>query len=446
MNYPEAVAYIESFIDYEKSPATLYAPARFDLRRMEHLLNRLENPHRWGHIVHIAGTKGKGSTAAMIAAVLTAAGYSTGLFTSPHLHNLRERIRIDGEPIPEVELAALVTRLHSCLEAQREDTTYGSLTYFEVLTALAFAYFRGKGAQFQVIETGLGGRLDATNVVEPNVCVITAISLDHTAILGDTFSQIAAEKAGIIKPGIPIVSAPQTSEAATVIKNRCSELNAPLTMVGEDITWQLLSADMEGQSFQMKGNIAQYELWLPLLGRHQLENAAAVVAALEILQSQGITLAPTAMADGLSQVRWRGRLEILQRSPLVVADGAHNAHSARRLKEALLEYLDFDRLILIIGTSSDKDIEGIVKELSPLADEVMVSRSQHPRAANPELLAEAFTKLGLTAQVRENVAQALTQALAQAEERDLICITGSLFIVAEAIQCRDASPRLARQS
>lgn len=454
MNYQAALNWILSFTDYEQLPGSLYSAANFDLRRMEELLGRLGDPHLNSRSIHIAGSKGKGSTAAMIAAALSAAGYGVGLFTSPHLHTLRERIAVNGQPVTEEELATLVEGLVPEVEAINLAANYGQLTTFEILTALAFLYFREKGVDFQVLEVGLGGRLDATNVVNSEVAVITSISLDHVAILGNTIAKIAREKVGIIKPRGLVVSSPQRDEAAVVIEDVCRERGARLVMVGTDITWQKGAAarlslrpetsvssveplrprgspktDLTGQSFQVKGRQASYDLTIPLLGEHQLENAATAVAVLEVLglSAQDITA-------GLKGVHWPGRLEILKHEPILVVDGAHSPDSVRRLREAIEQHFNYDHLILIIGTSSDKDIAGIVEWLAPLCDTVFVTCSRHPRAVEPAVLAWEFARHGLTAQVVEGVAKAVSRALAVAEARDLVCATGSLFIVAEVIE------------
>ncbi len=425
MDYQAALHYVLSFADYERWPGFAYA-SRFDLRRMEQLANRLGQPQSKATTVHIAGSKGKGSTAAMIASALRASGYKTGLYTSPHLHTLRERICVDGQPVSEEEFASLVTELQPEIESVNRNGAYGELSTFEILTALAFCYFERRSVQFQVLEAGLGGRLDATNVVQPQVCVITSISLDHTAVLGDSIAQIAREKAGIIKPGTITVSAPQSPEASEVIREACREKGAELIEVGQEVIWCRTNGDLCGQSCTVQGKGQSYDLTIPLLGDHQLENAATAVAALEALgiPKQGI-------ASGLAQVNWPGRLEILRHSPLLVVDSAHNADSASRLRQALQQLFLFDRPVLILGTSVDKDAAGVIAELVPFFQSVIVTRSQHPRAAEPSLLAQEVEKFGLSPWVMGSVAQAVAKALEIAQAKDLICATGSIFLVAE---------------
>ena len=429
--YQAALDYVLSFADYERASRSAVV---FDLSRIEALLRILGEPHLAAKSVHIAGTKGKGSTSAMIASVLTASGYITGLYTSPHLHTIRERIQVDGKPIEENEFANLVEKLKPEVEAMNRLGSLGELTTFEILTTLAFVYFKENKVDFQVMETGLGGRLDATNVVMPEVCAITSISFDHTEILGNTIAKIAAEKAGIIKPGSVVVCAPQLPEASTVIEKTCYEKGAGLIRVGQEIRWQRKESNYSGQSFLLQGVRDNYDLTIPLLGEHQLDNAAVAVASLEVLAGLGARISPASIAAGLSRVSWPGRLQILQYSPLFVVDSAHNTDSVMKLRKALKQYFQFDDVVLIIGTSQDKDIAGMAAELSSLSHNIIVTRSRNPRAAATSALAAEFSELGLTPQVTENVASAVDMALAKATPRDLVCATGSLFVVAEVIE------------
>ncbi len=433
IHYQQALDYIYSFIDYEREPGPRDR-ARYDLRRVDELLSRLGNPHLKARTVHIAGTKGKGSVAAMMASALTASGYITGLYTSPHLHTFNERIRVDNRLISNEELVALVEKLKPEVEAVNEKGTYGQLTTFEIITALGFAHFKQKGVDFQVIEVGLGGRLDATNVVQSEVCIITWVNFDHMEVLGNTLAEIAAEKAGIIKPNSIVITSPQVDEAAKVIEEACLGCKAELVRVGSDVTWQSLGFDSSRQSLRVKGRLGSYDLSIPLLGRHQLDNAATAVAALEVLTAKGLHISRDSITNGLAQVSWPGRLQVLSRNPLVVVDGAHIPDSARKLKQALEQYFDFDRAILIIGASSDKDIAGIISELLPLFDEVIATHSIHPRAMPTASVVAELSRQGVEAQATEDISIALPLALSLAGEKDLICVTGSLFVVAGAIE------------
>jgi len=431
----QALDFIYSFIDYERqrSPRTRQT---WDLKRIEKLLVRLGNPHLKAKTVHIAGSKGKGSTATMAASVLTAAGYKTGLYTSPHLHLYNERIRIDGKYITNDEIVALVEKIKPEVEAvNRENSAPNEhLTTFEITTALGFAHFARQKADFQVVEVGLGGRLDATNVVQPEVSVITSISYEHTDILGDTLTAIAGEKAGIIKPGGVVVVAPQVEEAAVAITKIARQQHARQINVGQDVTYQYLGFDNGRQSLAVRGRLDNYEITIPLLGKYQLDNAATAIAALEALIEKGFVIPKQKIIGGMAQAQWEGRLQILNRKPLVIADGAHNQDSAHKLGEALQQYFKYEKAILIIGMSADKDISGIVGELAPRFDKVIATRSLHPRSMLTAPIAAEFKKHNMEIQQTEDISVALPMALRMAGENDLICITGSLFVAAGAIE------------
>ncbi|MFC1991266.1 bifunctional folylpolyglutamate synthase/dihydrofolate synthase [Chloroflexota bacterium] len=431
--YQEALDYIYSFIDYETQPRPRDA-VHYDLRRMYELLSRLGNPHLKARTVHVAGSKGKGSVAVMLASALTASGYATGLYTSPHLLIFNERLRVDGKLISDQEVVDLVDKLKPEVEAVNEKATYGRLTTFEVITVLGFAYFELKGVDFQVIEVGLGGRLDATNVVQPEVCIITSISLEHTEVLGNTLTEIATEKAGIIKPGSVAVISPQADEVNKVIEDACRDSRVELIKVGSDVTWQSLDFDTNRQSLKVKGRLDSYELSIPLLGQYQLDNATTAVAALEILGKKGFNVSRDSITVGLAQVNWPGRLQVLNHRPLLVVDGAHNPDSAHKLRQALEYYFDFNKAILIIGFSADKNIDGIISELLPLFDKVIATQSIHPRAMPTASVVAELRRQGVEAQATDDISIALPLALTMAGETDLICVTGSLFVVAGAIE------------
>lgn len=433
MNYSQAEKYLNSFTNYELIPGTTYAQPGYSLRHVEELLNRMGNPQSAASTIHIAGTKGKGSVAAMIAQVLSSSGYKTGRYTSPHLHNLRERISIDGSLISEAEFAATMAEVKPFIESMKQDATFRQLTYFEALTALAFAYFKKKRVDFQVLEVGLGGRLDATNVVKPVVCIITSISLDHTQILGNSLEEIAREKAGIIKSGCWVVLSPQPEEAASAITDICHERKAQVVQVGRDVTWHKIGGDLSHQSLEIEGRTSKYQVRIPLLGDFQLENAAAAVAALEILVSMGFAISIADIAQGLAQVKWPGRFQILQQHPTVLVDGAHNVASMKRLVNNIKAYFAHKRIFLVFGTSCDKDIPGIINELVPLSPQVIITQASHSRAAPLSTLAAEFTKRGIEPATGETVTEAISRALSLASRTDIICVTGSLFVVAEAL-------------
>jgi dihydrofolate synthase/folylpolyglutamate synthase len=428
-----ALDFIYSFIDYEKKRDP-HVKITWDIKRVELLLDKLGNPQLKSKTVHIAGSKGKGSVAAMIASVLTKAGYSTGLYTSPHLHFFNERIRVNNRLISNDEIVELVAKIKPAVEEVNKDALYGLLTTFEVTTVLAFCYFAQKKVDFQVIEVGLGGRLDATNVLQPDVCVITPISYEHTDILGKTLTLIATEKSGIIKKGSVVISSPQVDEADAAITLACRQQGAKLIRVGKEVTYQSTKFDDTQQSFIVNGRLGKYELTIPLLGQYQLSNAAAAVAALEVLVEKGAAIPVSSIVRGMKEVDWEGRLQVLNRHPLVVADGAHNQDSAHKLRQALEQYFKFEKAVLIIGMSSDKDLAGIAAELAPVFPQVIVTKSLHPRAMATRPIADEFMKHGITAYQTDDISLAMPLALSLTGEKDMLCITGSLFVAAGAIE------------
>ncbi len=431
MDYQEALEYLLRFADYERLPRSGIV---WDLRRIERLLERMGNPQHAARSVHVAGTKGKGSASAMIASILTQAGYRTGLYTSPHLLSFTERIQVNGKPIAEDGWASLTEFIKPHVEAENALGDLGELTTYEILTAMAFIHFQNVKVDYQVIEVGLGGRLDATNVVRPQVCVITSISYDHTDVLGETLTEIAGEKAGIIKAGATVVSAPQFPEAMAVIERVCRERGVPLVRVGADVTWREGSFNTEGQSFQLKGMNRDYFIKIPLLGEHQVQNAAVAVAALEVLGGLGAEISAESIAAGLEKVEWPGRLQVLRREPCLVVDGAHNTYSMQKLGEALRRYFKYDGLTLILGFSGDKNVGGMVAEAVKMTGDIILAASRHPRSVKAELLVNEFAKHGVQPRVAESVAAAVKLALAGAAKNDLICAAGSVFVVAEVME------------
>jgi len=431
MDYQEALEYLLKFADYERLPRSGIV---WDLKRVERLLGRLDNPQNYARSIHIAGTKGKGSTSAMVASVLKSAGYKVGLYTSPHLLSYTERIQFDGRPILKEDWAKITELIRPHVEMENKISDLGQLTTFEIFTAMAFLHFRQVKADYQVLEVGLGGRLDATNVVQPQVCVITSVSFDHMDVLGDTLAKIAVEKAGIIKPGAAAVSAPQFPEAMEVIERVCRERGVRLVKVGEDVTWERGSFDAEGQSFRVKGLKGDHTLWIPLLGEHQLENAANAVAVMELLTDRGVSIKPEDIADGLAKVNWPGRLQVLGKEPWVIVDGAHNAYSIQRLGEALERYFKFEKLTLILGFGGDKDVAGMTAEAVKITGDIILVASRHPKAVKPEALMAEFKKHGITPRLVENVNDAIKLALDGAGHNDLVCAAGSIFVIAEVME------------
>ncbi len=447
MNYSEAVKWLFGLTNFEqpvtRGPSTEdeatdtpIATRRWNLDRVHELLRLLDNPHVGPVTLHVAGTKGKGSTCAMLAAALTTAGYTTGLFTSPHLHSIRERIAINGYPCTEGDFVDAAHSVRPAVEAVNANGALGDITTFEALTAMAFVTFRAHNVEMQVVEVGLGGRLDSTNVVEPAVVGITSISLDHEAFLGSTIRDIAGEKAGIIKSGVPVVSAPQESDAADVILAQSGEHGAPLTLLRRDVFWQRSHETLSGQDFRMWGTIGdrpiEHSLRTSLLGEHQLENAALAMSMLERLRDLHYPVPYDDVYMGFSGVRWPGRMEILSESPLVIADGAHNPYSAARLAETIQEMFEGHQVQLVLGAASDKDVGGIAREIGVVATGAIATASRSPRAMSPDGVADKLWEAGVPVRPEQTVAAAIEQARIEGGPSAIVLVTGSLFVVAEA--------------
>lgn len=434
VEYNEALDYLLSLTDMERGFQASPNPT-MNLESMRSLLSRLNNPQRGRPTVHVTGSKGKGTTAAMIAGILQRGSNSTGLFTSPHLHSFTERIAIDGDSISPEEFAAGLTAIKDAVEAERE-AAHGDVSTFGVLTALFFWLMRAQVPRidWQVVEVGLGGTFDATNVIDPpEVAVITPISLEHTAILGDTPAKIAKDKSGIIKPGTTAVVAPQKDPSVLeVIGERCEEVGATLLDVASLYQYEVLEKFPFGQSFRLIGPQGERKMRTPMLGAHLVENAATAVAAAEAIRARGFTLSEQAIIDGIAHVRVPGRLEVMGQRPLIVGDGAHNGESAAALAVALKDYFQWRRCFLVIGCSKDKDVREIGFKLARLCELIVCCRFNNPRAMDPYEMIQEIGFLGPAAVAEESVADALDTALSHASEEDLVCVTGSLYVVAEA--------------
>ncbi|MFZ5800153.1 MAG: bifunctional folylpolyglutamate synthase/dihydrofolate synthase [Candidatus Omnitrophota bacterium] len=446
MNYSGAVQYLESLVNFEKTgdfPRHIF----FKLARVKSFLSLIGNPQANLKVLHIAGTKGKGSTCIFLAYILREAGFRVGLYTSPHLSDFRERIRIlrpeakDLRPktdfegmISRRELTQYVSRLKPAVERFKKFSRFGELTFFEVYTALAFLYFKENQVDFAVLETGLGGRLDATNTAEALVAGITPISYEHTAILGKTLGKIAGEKAGIIKvpqcPSAPapqlVVSAEQRAEAKKVIRRRCQEAGAKLFAVGWDIRWKKING-----GFKIKGRIDHYpNLRTRLKGGHQCANAALAVGMVEALRMEGFSISNSAIKKGIAKARWPGRFEKIAKHPDIILDGAQNVASCCALKLTLRENYPGKKIILVLGISQDKDLKGICAELSSVAKKIILTRAASPRATPVEILQRFFP--GKETYLTRRVKSAVALARRLAEKNDVILVTGSLFVVGEA--------------
>lgn len=441
IDYQEALDYLYSFVDYSLTRNFRYAADKFDLFRMHELLALLGNPHKKYKLIHVAGTKGKGSTSALIASALEAEGYKVGFYSSPHLVEYTERIQINKRDILKEELVGLIKEIKPSV------SKIPKLTTFEITTALAFLYFARENTDFVVAEVGLGGRLDATNVVEPLLSVITSISYDHVNVLGNTLSEIAREKAGIIKQGRPVVLAPQVNEARQVILSVASEKGCNITQVGKDFLFAALGHSLDNQilavwpaadqsmvdDFIQSGGRSEWEptrLTIPLLGYHQVENSATAYSALQVARNNGIRISEAAIKNGFQNVKWPARFEVLKRNPPIIIDSAHNRDSALKLRLTLDDYLAGIPVIMIFGASEDKDIEGMFQELLPRVKEVIATQSIHPRAMDPEKLVDLCHRFGKKAQSITPLDQAIKLAIEKSEGECAILAAGSVFIAA----------------
>ena len=443
--YQEALDYIYSHIDYSIKRTYRYSAEVFELQRVIDLLGTLGDPHAQIKAFHIAGTKGKGSVSALIASVLQEAGFKTGLYTSPHLSRLNERIMINGEPITDKDFVELVEVVKPSVES------IPGLTVFEILTAMAFTYFAEQGVEYAAVEVGLGGRLDATNVLSPIIAVITSLSYDHMHLLGESLSDIAREKAGIIKSGIPVVLAPQQFEAERVVESVAEAEGAPLIRVGYDWLYSPGTHNFDAQTLYIWSRAEQPLMdafvdsaggdeWappryqIPLLGHHQVVNAAVAYAAIVEARNSGLDMKEADIQAGFRKASWLGRFQILSRDPLIVADAAHNRDSALKLRIALDDYFPGQPVTMIFGASADKDIEGMLAELRPRVSRFAVTQADHPRSENPEVLAGFAHSHGVRVEEFSGVNKALKWAILNSRPGEVILVTGSIFIVGEAIE------------
>lgn len=426
--YNLALDYLYSFVDYSLKHSSELAKADFNLDRMHALMAALGNPQDHYRILHIAGTKGKGSVCALAASGISAAGYRVGLYTSPHLIDYCERIRVNGVPVTHQNLVDLVET------AKPAVARIARLTTFEITTALAFLHFANENVDAAVVEVGLGGRLDATNVVTPAVSAITSLSYDHMAVLGDTLAKIAAEKAGIIKVGVPVVSAPQKQEALEVLVRTASDRHAEFTLVGRDVRFKPLSHSLDGQSLMVYGPHEALKLTIPLLGVHQVQNAALAVAALWKLREQALEIPDSNIQRGFENVRWPARFEVVRREAPVILDSAHNQNSFSCLRQALDDYFPGRPVYLVFGASEDKNIPGMLAEIKSKVRLLIITKADHPRALEPAEIEELADQAQMPHVVLLPVSAAFQRALELSEKDGSIALTaGSMFVTAEAL-------------
>jgi len=435
VTFEQATKYLLERTDYEKQGSLHYNIKTFDLDRMEKLLSLLGNPHKQISTVHIAGTKGKGSTATMLAKMLESNGYTVGLFTSPHLINLRERIVVNSEMIGELEMLDLVNRLYASLK-QMDKTN--PPTFFEIITALAFVYFADIKVDIAVIETGLGGRLDSTNVIHPKVIGITSLSIDHQRQLGDTIQKIAKEKSGIFKSGVPILTVNQQPEAMSVLKTQAAAVKSPIGVMEQDVdvSYRFEVSREYGPHTRicLTTPTSKFEhLRVPLHGKHQAINCGLALAMLDKLKSCGYKIDDRKATEGLEKVSLPGRMEMICNDPRIIIDAAHNAASIRALIHAIGQNIPYDSMVVIFGCNNDKDIKGMLYELQYGADKVIFTRSNFAKAISPEYLAEMYTEISdKICHVAGSLGEAFQLAKNVITKQDLICITGSFYLIGQA--------------
>ncbi|MFQ5482712.1 MAG: bifunctional folylpolyglutamate synthase/dihydrofolate synthase [Nitrospinaceae bacterium] len=424
MDYQESLNYLENLTQ---------SGIKLGLENTARLLDALGNPQWPVPTVHIAGTNGKGSTAAFVESILRAAGHRVGLYTSPHLLDFRERIQVNREQITAAQMAAAATRVRAA-----GDRLNLAATYFEVGTVMALLHFRESGCQWNVIETGLGGRLDSTNLCRARVAVLTAIAQDHEAFLGAGLSQIAGEKAAIIKGGEHVVAAAQEAPVLKVIRGRAQRTGSALWVAGEDFSARRTGWDAAGQTFTFHGPQGSLEdLRISLLGRFQVENAAVAAAVCQALSTPGESLPEQAIREGLRNAAWPGRMEVVGCTPWVILDCAHNLQATRELALAVREHFSYDRCRVVLGVMRDKNLGPMLRIMGGLADHLVLTRPPGPRGAEPSNLLKLLPNFNKLIEIIEEIPYALRTVRNQAGPRDLILVTGSVFTVAEAKQGLD---------
>lgn len=434
-SYNEAISYLFNKTDYEKEENLRYNITTFNLDRMKKLLSLVGNPHKKIHTAHIAGTKGKGSTATMLAKMLEANDYTVGLYTSPHVVHLHERIAVNSQMISERQMLDLLNRIYAPVEKLSK---IDPPTFFEIMTALAFMYFVDMKVDIGVIETGLGGRLDSTNVIKPKVVGITSLSIDHKQQLGNTIDSIAREKAGIFKSGVPAITVEQEPAAMRVLKSEAVAIKVPLSITGVDIdfSYRFETSREHGPHTRicLTTPTSKFEhLRVPLHGRHQAINCGLALAMLDKLKADGYKIDNEKATEGLNKVSLAGRMEMICEDPRIMVDAAHNAASIRALIQAIGQNIPYDSMVVIFGCNTDKDVEGMLRELQYGADKVIFTRSNSAKAMSPEVLADMYTEIcGKMYQTAFSLDEALRLAGSAISREDLICITGSFYLIGQA--------------
>jgi len=415
MNYKKALDWLDGFQRFG---------IKLGLERIEHICEKLGNPQKNYKIIHVAGTNGKGSVCKFLESILRCSGYNVGIYLSPHLQRFSERIIVNNKEISESEIVSLVKNIKPIVDEMNENPP----TYFEIVTAMAFQYFKEKNVEFAVVEVGLGGRYDATNIVDPIATVITNVTLEHQNILGKKVEEIAFQKAGIVKDNVPLITA-ASGKALNVIKEVASEKNSPVTIVN-DTFWEKNQGGVDWQEFLVKGRLKEYVVKTSLGGKHQGENIAVTLATIEKLQMNGVYITDESIFNGIEKTIYAGRMEIVGFEPLILLDGAHNVAGINCLKDTLKEDFVYDKLILVLGILSDKNVKEMLKIITPLADVVVTTKSHNERASDPHKLKEMIK--GKEVVIKDKIPDAIDYAKKIAKKSDLICITGSLFTVGES--------------
>jgi len=421
-------------MDYDTTLEHLYRLERFGIKlgldNIRQLLSLLGDPHRGLKVVHVTGTNGKGSVCAYAASVLEKAGYRVGLYTSPHLVRFNERIQVNRTPIADEEVLRLWSGMQPAIRVMTASRAIDHPTFFEVTTAMAFQHFREQQVDVAVVEVGMGGRMDATNVVDGLVSVVTRVDLDHTEHLGKTVSRIAREKAAIVKPTSRAVTVAQ--EALPVIEARCREVHAPLAVVGRDVRVERRGGDLHGQEVRVRGSFGEIDVRTPLLGTFQVENVALAATALFELQGTGFTIPDEAIRTGIASTRWPARLDMVRETPAVLVDGAHNRPAAEALAASMRELFPGRKVLLVVGILNDKDLSGMAAALGPLASRTYACRPKTHRAFDGEAVAVAFRPHAESVSIPV-VRDAIDTAIAAASPDDIVLITGSIYTAGEAL-------------
>jgi dihydrofolate synthase/folylpolyglutamate synthase len=432
--YDDALRFLFSVTDYERMSRTSYSRANFNLSRMNRILQELGNPHKELRCVHVAGTKGKGSTAGMVAAMLRGAGYKVGLYVSPHLMDIRERVTVNDEMISQQAMSHILRDLQKIVKKLSKD----SPTFFELMTATAFRHFSDNKVDYAVVEVGLGGRLDSTNVIKPEVCAITSIGYDHMAQLGNTLSSIAAEKAGILKPGVLAIAAPQEAEALTVLRQSAEKAGCALRVIGQDIDFNCrFEAGPDGLPINricMNTPYSKFEhVNVPAPGEHQAINCAVALGVIDGLRQAGHNIPEDLAVAGLSGLRLPGTMEMICDDPRIIVDKAHNGLSIQALMKALGQHVSYDSMVVIFACCRDKDISRMLSALALGADKVIFTYHDSTRSADPYEMGEQYMEMtGKMAQVADSLEEAMRIAGSAITRGDLICITGSCYIIGRA--------------